>query len=107
MIGRCDLKARRGASRRYLGVLGGTAIAAAVAVLAGGVPPAASAPASTHGWSRPRVLSEPRGAAGDGYFTALSCASGSDCTAVGVIEVTVSIDRLFAITERRGARCRE
>jgi hypothetical protein len=105
MISSCALRSRRGALTWYLAVAGGTAITAAVAALAGGMPVAAavaSVPASGGGWSWPRELSQPRDSAGAGYFTALSCASRSDCTAAGIYGDRSGGDRVFAITERRG-----
>jgi len=74
------------------------------AALAGGMPvtaAAASAPASGGGWRWPRELSAPRDSAGGAEFTALSCASRSDCTAVGTYQDRSGRYRFFAITERR------
>lgn len=79
---------------------------AAVAALAAGLPVTAavaarSAPGGS--WSGPRELLQPRDSAGSGYFGALSCASRSDCTAVGIYADRSGGDRVFAITERHGA----
>src|SRR5258708_16743915 len=106
MISNGELIPRRRALSRYLVILGGTAIAAAVAALAGGTPvtaAAASAPASGGSWTWPRELPAPRDSAGGGSFSALSCTSRSDCTAVGIYQDRSGRQRLFAITERRGA----
>jgi hypothetical protein len=105
MTSKSELIPRRRALSWYLGIVGGSAITAAVAALAGGMPvtaAAASAPASGGSWSWPRELSAPRDFAGGGEFTALSCASRSDCTAVGIYQDRSGRQRFFAITERRG-----
>jgi hypothetical protein len=101
MISNCALIPRRQALSRYLVIILGTAITAAVAALASVIPvtaAAASAPASGGSWSWPRELSAPRYFGGFESFSALSCASRWDCTAVGT-----SSGPDFAITERRGA----
>jgi hypothetical protein len=105
MITNCELRPRRHASPRLLAILGGAAVTAAVAALAAGMPTtaaAASAAASGGGWSAPRVLPGPPDFAGGVSFIALSCASGSDCTAVGSYQVRSGRYRLLAVTERRG-----
>jgi len=63
---------------------------------------AASAVASGGSWSRPRELPGPPDSTGGGSFTALSCASRSDCTAVGIYHVRSGRYRFFAVTDRRG-----
>lgn len=104
MISNRELISRRRARSWFLGLAGGTAIIAAFAALAGGLPvtaAAASAPASGASWSRPRDLSVP--GVPFGAMTALSCASRSDCTVVGFYKPRSGRDRLVAIRERRGA----
>jgi hypothetical protein len=103
MISNGGLIPRRRSLSRYLGALGGAVITAAAVALAGGVPvmAAASAAAGSGGWSGPRELPGPRGITETGFFTALSCTSRSDCTAVGSY-LGSTTDRMFAVTERRG-----
>jgi len=105
MISDGGLIPRRHALSRYLGILGGTAITAAAVALAGGMPvmAAAATAAASGGWSRPRELPAPRDLAEIAAFNALSCASRSDCTAVGWYQDQSSGRiRDFAATERRG-----
>ena len=105
MISNGGLIPRRRALSRYLGVLGGSVITAAAVALAGGMPvmaAAATAPAAgSGGWSGPRELPGPRVITESGIFTALSCTSRSDCTAVGFYLGTHT-GRMFAVTERHG-----
>jgi hypothetical protein len=104
MIINCELRPRRHASPRLLAILGGAAVTAAVAALAAGMlaTAAAAGAAASGGWSGPRVLPGPPDSTGGGSFIALSCASRSDCTAVGIYHVRSGRYRLFAVTERRG-----
>jgi hypothetical protein len=106
MISNGGRSPRRRALSRYLGILGGTVITAAAVALTGGVPvlaAAGTAPAAgSGGWSRPRVLPGPRDITETGSLTALSCASRSDCTAVGSYQERSGRIRDFAVTERRG-----
>ena|ERR1022692_7577 len=105
MISNGGRSPRRHALPRYLGILGGTVITAAAVALAGGMPvlaAAGTAPvAASGGWTRPHELEGPRGIGATGRFTALSCASRLDCTAVGYYVPRSGIED-FAVTERRG-----
>ena len=105
MISNCELRPRRQALSRRVGIPGGAAVTAAVAALAGGMlvtAAAASAATSGGGWSRPRALAVLPGFAGGDHSTALSCASRSACTAVGIYQIRSGRHRFFAVTERRG-----
>jgi hypothetical protein len=107
MVSNGGLIPRRRSLSRYVGVLGGTVITAAAVALAGGMPVLAAAglagpaAAGSGGWSGPRELQGPRVITGRGFFTALSCTSRSDCTAVGSYLGSRTF-RMFAVTERRG-----
>ena len=105
MISNGGRSPRRHTLTRYLGI-GATAITAAAVALAGGMPVLAAAvtapAAASGGWSGPRELQGPRGIIETGSFTALSCTSRSDCTAVGSFLGRSGPERDFAVTERRG-----
>src|ERR1022692_2004479 len=105
MISNGGRSPRRHTLTRYRGI-GATAITAAAVALAGGMPVLAAAvtapAAAAGGWSGPHVLQGPRGLMEDAAFSALSCTSGSDCTAVGSFLGRSGPERDFAVTERRG-----
>jgi hypothetical protein len=85
----------------FLRIAGAVAIAAGVAALPA-LPAAASTPAASHAWDRPRAIQGPRDITHSGIFTGLACASASDCTAVGSYTGPAGRYRDFAITERQG-----
>jgi len=98
------MRDRRRTIFQHLAVFGGAVIITAAAALADSVPVMAAAartPASGGSWSLPRALSTPRGYS-DGNFSALSCTSPLNCTAVAIYATKTFVPGIFAITKKQG-----